>query len=103
MQRHPTITQLFDHAWPIVFQHAIGTGEKLFEDRSAIFGFQIQRDGFLAAIDRREIGALAFLERWESAGVVAFARALDLDHACAQIQEGHGAEWPGQNMGQIED
>jgi hypothetical protein len=62
-----------------------------------------ERDAPLAAVDRKEVGALATLEgRAVGPAFVAPARLLDLDHVGAEIAEQHGAERPGDDARQVE-
>jgi len=64
---------------------------------------QVDRDRALVAVDLQEVGALTG-DEWRApvAAAVAASRPLDLDHVRAEVGEHHGAERPGQDLGQVE-
>ena len=88
-----------------VLHQYVALRNQLARDRLAFRSRDVERDRALVAIDADEIGALLSARhggRSETAGVVAAARLLDLDHIGAQITEHLRAGRPGQDARQVE-
>ncbi len=87
VQHIPAEAELFHRARPVVFDEHIGMRQELGEDRLVVGVLQVERDGFLAAVQRAEIGRGAVEERPIGAAVVAGAGLLDLDHPRARHRQ----------------
>jgi hypothetical protein len=88
-----------------VLYEDVAFGDQLQGDLLALGLGDIQRDRLLVAVHTNEVGAFlgaGHCRGGEAAGVVAGARAFDLDHVGAQIGEHLRAGWPRQNAGQVE-
>ena len=72
-----------------VLAEDIGAGHELVQDLPCLRGFHVQRDTLHAPVVGFEIGAGQAGKHAGGAGVVAFARHLDLDHLGAQIGHQH--------------
>ncbi len=102
MQHIPAIAQFFHGAGTVVLYQHIGLGQQPIEDGAVGILLQIDGDGFLAAVEGGEIAGDAVDEGTVAAGIVALGR-LDLDDACAQIGQQHGAIGACQDPGQVQD
>src|SRR5207302_7189766 len=85
VQAIPAIAELLHRARAEVFDERVGLVEQPLEDLAAVGRFEVERDRFLAAIDRYEIGGFAVLERTVLAGVITLLRRLDPDHSGAEL------------------
>jgi hypothetical protein len=103
VQRIPAIAQLLHGAGAEVLHDDVGLLEQLLEDLALLVVLEVERDAFLAAIDRREIGRLAVDERPVGAGVVAALGRLDLDHPRAHLGHQQGAVGAGKDAREIDD
>ena len=103
VQRLPAVAQLLHRAGPEVLDHDVGLLEQLLEDLAVGVVLEVERDAFLAAIDRGEVGRLAVDERPIGAGVVAALGRLDLDHPRAHLGHQQGAVGAGEDARQVDD
>jgi hypothetical protein len=104
-QRRRVQAQLGDRAGAQVLQHHVG----IRNDVAAQFGprrlvLQVQRDGFLVAVDAVvDRGAAAPERRSEAAGIVTAVRSFDLPDFRAQFGQDPGAVRPGHVAAQLDD
>ena len=103
VQRFPAIAQLLHRAGPEVLDDDVGLFEQLLEDLALLVVLEVERDAFLAAVDRGEVGRLALDERAVGARVVAALGRLDLDHPRAHLRHQEGAVGAGQDARQVDD
>ena len=103
VQRVPAVAQLLHRAGPEVLDDDVGLLEQLLEDRAVLVVLEVERDRFLAAVDRGEVGRLAVDERAVGAGVVAALGRLDLDHPGAHLRHQEGAVGAGEDARQVDD
>ncbi|MNN09333.1 hypothetical protein D3C81_1222110 [compost metagenome] len=94
-----------------VFQHDVGFCRQFADDALAFRLGEVDGDGLLVAVGRKEIGRLAGVapvgvleeRRAPVAGVVADVRALDLDHFGAEVGEDLPGPGAGEYAGEVED
>jgi hypothetical protein len=98
-----SIAQTLHRSGPEVFQQNVRARQKPVEDGPVRRCLQVQRDRLLAAVERREIGAVLAHEGREGPRVVAGCGPFDLDDMRPEIAERHGRERPGEHMRQVED
>jgi len=102
VQGLPAITQSGHGAGPEILDDDVGLGQQALEQRPIGIGLEVERDAFLAAVERGEIGRFAIDEGAVVAGIVA-ARRLHLDDPGTQIGEHHRTVGTGQHAGEVDD
>jgi hypothetical protein len=103
VQGIPAIAELLHRPRAEVLDQRVGFVEQPFENIAALRGFEVERDRFLAPVDRGEIGRFSVFERAVLARVVALLRRLDLDHPRAQLGHQHRAIGTREDAGEIDD
>ncbi len=103
VQGIPAIAELFHRPRAEVLDQGVSLVEQPLENIAALRGFEVERDRFLAPVDRGEIGRFAIFERAVLARVVALLRRLDLDHPRAQLGHQHRAIGSREDAGEIDD
>ena len=103
MQRLPAIAQLLHRARAEVLDQHVGLGQQLIEHLAVGRCLQVEDDGFLAAIDRHEIGRAPLYERPVFARVVALARRLHLDHPRAHLRHQQRAVGTCEDAREVDD
>ena len=103
VQGVPAVAQLLHRAGPEVLDDHVGLFEQLLEDLALLVVLEVERDAFLAAVDRGEVGRLALDERPVGARVVAALGRFDLDHPRAHLGHQQGAVGAGQDARQVDD
>src|SRR5688572_772108 len=81
-----------------VLHEHIGACEKTVEHDCRLGLFQIERDGFLRAIEPDEMARQPLHGRVVAATEVAGAGPLDLDYACTEIRQLPRGEWRGDRL-----
>src|SRR6266849_4320998 len=99
--------QAFHHPGAIILDHDLRGFDQLEKNGAALRPLEVERDRGLVAVDALEIAGegaqlVARMERTDLPRAVAFER-LDLDHFGALVGEHHGAERPGQHLGEVDD
>ncbi len=102
VQRFPAQAEFFHCAGAEVFHQHVGVLQQALKDGPVLRLFQVQRDGFLAAVDGGEIERVAMLERAVGARIVAL-RGFHLNDAGAELVQQQGAVGAGQDARQIQD
>jgi len=106
-QRRVVTAELRDDAGQEVLDHDVGGSRQVRDDLAGLRVREVERQARLARVDPDEvralIGAAGFDLGVAAPGVVALARALDLDHARAEIREQARAVGAGQHAREIEN
>ena len=102
MQHVPAEPELVHHAGPVVLDDDVALGGQVLGELQSRGCFEVDDDAFLAAVDRKEVVALAVAHRREAASFVADTRRLDLDYLGAQIGQRQARGGPRQHPGEIE-
>ena len=89
-----TEAQPVHHPGTEVLQQHIGPSGELYHQVSALFGFHVDGDALLAAVEHHEVGALAIPVGTKGAAFVAATRHLDLDHLGTQVGQHRRAKRP---------
>ena len=103
LQHIPAVAEALHGAGPEVLHQHVRAFQQALEMGTVVGLLQVQRDTFLAAVDRHEIGRLAADERAEGTGIVPRAGHLHLDDPGAEVRQHHGAVGPRQNAGEVDD
>ncbi len=103
VQCFPAVAQLLHGARTEVLDEYVRALEQTLENAPVGLGLQVERDRFLAAVDRGEIRGDPVLERAILPGVVALARRLDFDHPCPQLRHQECAIGPREDAREIDD
>src|SRR6185295_10225302 len=102
-QRLVVEAHLRERARAEILDEDVALRDQLLQNRAPFGVLEVERDAFLVAVDAEEIRALAAKKWWSPrAGVVAFARLFDLDHARAHVAEQHRAVRARQHPRQVE-
>jgi len=106
-ERGVVAAKLRDDARQEVLDHHVGGAREVQHDLAGLGMREVERQARLAGVDPDEIrglvGAPLFHLSVPAPGVVAFARALDLDHPSAEIGEQARAVRAGQHAREVED
>ena len=84
--------QLVDDAGPEVLDEDVGRADQVVQDREAALLLQVEDEGALAAVDRREARGDAATLGSQPAHDVAARRRLDLDDFGALVRQQHGGD-----------
>jgi hypothetical protein len=105
-ERGVVAAELRDDTGQEVLDHDVGSPRQVGDDLPGLRVGEIERQARFARVDPNEIraliGAALFHLGVAATGIVAFARALDLDHARAEIREQPCAIRAGQHAREIE-
>ncbi|MPM98465.1 hypothetical protein SDC9_145653 [bioreactor metagenome] len=67
MQRLPAVAQLLHGAWAVVLHQHVGLGQQALENLPVRIRLEVERNRFLVAVHRHEIGRCAIHERADGA------------------------------------